>query len=78
MREITVKKKGPRGVGFEGCYSPGSVMASPNERGGGGQGGGGQNPRARASMGPGPLEPLPLLVTRHAPSGLVDNEWLSC
>ena len=24
----TVKKKGPRGVGFEGCYSPGSVMAT--------------------------------------------------
>ena len=46
---------------------------SPNERGGGGGGGGsgGQNPRARASMGPGPLEPRPLLVTRHALSGLV-------
>ena len=24
----TVKKKGPRGVRFEGCYSPGSVMAT--------------------------------------------------
>ena len=46
--------------------------------GGGGGGGGGKNVRARASTGPGPLEPRPLLVTRHAPSGLVDNEWLSC
>ena len=24
----TVKKKGPRGVRFEGCYSPRSVMAT--------------------------------------------------
>ena len=24
----TVKKTGPRGVRFEGCYSPGSVMAT--------------------------------------------------
>ena len=23
-----LKKKGPRGVRFEGCYSPGSVMAT--------------------------------------------------
>ena len=52
---------------------------NPNERGGGGGGlQGGQNPRARASMGPRPLEPRPLLVTGHAPSDLVDNEWLSC
>ena len=27
-RSYTVKKKGPRGVRFEGCYSPGSVMAA--------------------------------------------------
>ena len=27
-RLYTVKKKGPRGVRFEGCYSPGSVMAT--------------------------------------------------
>ena len=51
---------------------------------GGGGGGGGAKPPGpglngtRASMGPGPLEPRPFLVTRHAPSGLVDNEWLSC
>ena len=52
---------------------------SPNERGGGQGGQGGQNPRARASMGPGPLDPRPLLVIRHAPqawsimNGLVAN-----
>ena len=28
VRVYTVKKKGPRGVRFEGCYSPGSVMAT--------------------------------------------------
>ena len=28
VRVHTVKKKGPRGVRFEGCYSPGSVMAT--------------------------------------------------
>ena len=28
QRQCTVKKKGPRGVRFEGCYSPGSVMAT--------------------------------------------------
>ena len=26
--DLTVKKKGQRGVRFEGCYSPGSVMAT--------------------------------------------------
>ena len=41
--------------------------SSPNERGGG---------RGGKIPGPGPFEPRPLLVTRHAPSGLVDNEWL--
>ena len=28
MWHCTVKKKGPRGVRFEGCYSPRSVMAT--------------------------------------------------
>ena len=55
------------------AYGDRYADSSPNERGGGG----GQNLRARASMGPGPFELRPLLVTRHAPSGLIDNEWLS-
>ena len=28
LGNYTVKKKGPRGVRFEGCYSPRSVMAT--------------------------------------------------
>ena len=28
LKPTLLKKKGPRGVRFEGCYSPGSVMAT--------------------------------------------------
>ena len=54
-----------RAVLLSVCGNETYVLISPKERGGG------------KIPGPGPLEPRPLLVTRHAPSGLVDNEWLS-